>query len=140
MRASSLGLMVAWALTGCGVSLFSGGDTDEAAINPEVEGLSEIRPVARPESVSQTSNVAAKTGNLGVTVATLDATEPGLWLKTPLVDTRQSGSILFGAKRLNVTLIPIEGADTAGSLISLDAMKAIGAPLTGFPELTVFGA
>jgi hypothetical protein len=89
-------------------------------------------------SVAENRGVVV-TGALGETIATLDATSSGVWLKTPLVSVQQPGTIVFGATRLTVTLIPIEGPATAGSLISLEAMRSIGAPLTGFPELQVFG-
>ncbi|MEE2945007.1 MAG: hypothetical protein VX444_07525 [Pseudomonadota bacterium] len=96
----------------------------------------------RPNDASvgaATSGGVPRIGALGETVATLDATAPGRWLKTPLVRVEQSGTIVFGAKQLAVRLIPIDGPETGGSLISLEAMREIDAPLTGFPKLQVFG-
>jgi hypothetical protein len=37
-----------------------------------------------------------------------------------------------------VTLLPIPGASTAGSRMSLDAMRQIGVPLTELVEVTVY--
>lgn len=137
MRESLLGLMVASLLMGCEDVSFLGGKAEEQSVVPDTAGLGAIRPVARSDAIAQRQ--AAISGNLGETVATLDETLPGLTLKTPLVTMRQAGFIQFGAKRLNVTLIPLESAEASGSLISLEAMEAIGAPVTGFPQLTVFG-
>ena len=129
-------------VAGCGDGfLFPQTNEPEA---PEVNAaLGEIRPVARPEGAPVASTMndeARRIGDLGETVATLDATQPGLWLKTPLVSVEQSGEIIFGDKRLAVRLIPIDGPETGGSLISLEAMRAVDAPLTGFPKLQVFGS
>ncbi|MEM8656399.1 MAG: hypothetical protein AAGF36_16835 [Pseudomonadota bacterium] len=80
-------------------------------------------------------------GTLGRTVASLgNAAEPGLWLKTPLVAVEQPGRVYYPDtnKTVEVTLIPIEGPDTAGSRLSLAAMQALGASLTGLPEVDVF--
>lgn len=128
-------------VAGCGGGFLSNEQTDPAE-TPENAALAEVRPVARPEDppvVAAVSSGSPRIGALGETVATLDATEPGRWLKTPLVSIEQTGTIAFGAKRLAVRLIPIDGPETGGSLISLEAMRAIDAPLTGFPKLQVFG-
>ncbi|WP_299549832.1 hypothetical protein [uncultured Tateyamaria sp.] len=80
-------------------------------------------------------------GTLGRTVASLgNAAEPGLWLKTPLVSVEQNGRVYYAEtnKTVDVTLIPIDGPDTAGSRLSLEAMQALGAPLTGLPDVDVF--
>ncbi|WP_415402549.1 hypothetical protein [Tateyamaria sp. SN3-11] len=79
-------------------------------------------------------------GTLGRTVASLgNAAEPGLWLKTPLVSAEQSGQVYYPetGKTVAVTLIPIDGPASAGSRLSLAAMQALGAPLTGLPEVDV---
>jgi hypothetical protein len=116
---------------------------DEPIIGPADPTLGVIRPVARDEdapSTETTANLSPKVGALGVTIASLgDAREPGLWLKTPLVDVAQPGLITFGSRSVNVQLLPIDGPETAGSQISLAAMQAIGAPLTGLPRLMVTG-
>ena len=122
-----------------------------------------IRPQARPDP-SQTARppagaqtaeafdtttaaekAAAQSGadgrDLGVTIASLGApTEPGFWLKTPLVSAAGKGRVLYpiSGKSAQVDLIPLDGAPTAGSQMSLAAMRLIDAPLTGLPEIRVF--
>ncbi|WP_224823368.1 hypothetical protein [Cognatishimia sp. MH4019] len=78
---------------------------------------------------------------LGTTVASLgDPTDPGFWLKTPLVSSEQPGRVTYPAAGTSVavTLIPIDGPSTGGSRLSLPAMRLLQAPLTGLPEVTVF--
>ncbi len=79
--------------------------------------------------------------SLGVTVASLgDPSQPGFWLETPLVDAGAKGRVYAeetGASA-QVNLIPIDGPATGGSRISLSAMRLLGVPLTGLPELEVF--
>ncbi len=82
----------------------------------------------------------AQTKVLGRTVASLgSATEPGLWLKTPLVKTETQGRVTNPAtgKSSLVTLIPIDGPATAGSRMSLPALRLIGASLTDLTEVEV---
>ncbi len=87
---------------------------------------------------------AASTGGetaLGATIASLGApSEPGFWLKTPLVSKPSKGRVLYPGtgKSVTVDLIPIDGPKTAGSRMSLPAMRLIEAPLTGLPEVQVF--
>lgn len=78
---------------------------------------------------------------LGETVASLgDPTKPGFWLETPLVSKPSQGRVHYAGagKSAQVELIPIEGPATAGSRISLAAMRLIDAPLTDLPTLQVF--
>ena len=78
---------------------------------------------------------------LGKTIATLgNPTDPGFWLETTLVNERTQGRVVYAptGKSVAVELIPIQGAATSGSRISLPAMRLLGAPLSGLPELTVF--
>ncbi len=82
----------------------------------------------------------APTQTLGKTVATLGSpTEPGLWLKTPLVKAETQGRVtnLANGKSSLVTLIPIDGPATAGSRMSLAALRLIGASLTDLTEIEV---
>lgn len=79
--------------------------------------------------------------NLGLTIASLgSASEPGFWLKTPLVSVPTKGRVEYSAngKSVQVDLIPIDGPKTAGSRMSLAALRLIEAPLTGLPEVRVF--
>jgi hypothetical protein len=82
----------------------------------------------------------ANTKLLGTTVASLGSpTEPGFWLKTPLVKTETNGRVTNKAngKSSAVTLIPIEGPVTGGSRLSLPAMRLIEASLTELTALEV---
>ncbi len=79
-------------------------------------------------------------GPLGRTIASLgNASEPGLWLKTPLVSVEGPGRVTYTVtgRSTAVTLIPIGGPTTAGSRLSLQAMQALGASLTDLPEIEV---
>ena len=99
------------------------------------------RPVARPEDlVEERPAVAAvqTKGILGTTVVSLGTpSEPGLWLKTPLVISAGEGRVEYAGKRINVQLIPIEGEPSSGSRMSLPAMKALGIPLTDLAKVQV---
>ena len=78
---------------------------------------------------------------LGTTVATLgDPAEPGLWLATPLVAETRPGRLVYPPteESVLVELRPIAGAATAGSRISLPAIRLLGAPLAGLPEIEVY--
>lgn len=69
-----------------------------------------------------------------------DPTRPGFWLETPLVEAPAQGRVELAAtgKSAQVELIPIAGAASAGSRISLPAMRLIEAPLTDLATLRVF--
>lgn len=85
--------------------------------------------------------VAAPVGQtqLGTTIASLGSpTEPGIWLRTGLVTELVQGRVDYQGTSVNVELRPSGGPASAGSQISLAAMRLLGAPLTGLPELTVY--
>jgi len=111
-----------------------------AAIAPLPAGT--VRPVARPETAtlgSAAGTVSTSRGDLGSTIVSLGSpTESGMWLKTPLVRTPTTGHVTFGGASQKVNLIPIEGAASAGSRMSLAAMQALGVPLTELVEIRVF--
>jgi hypothetical protein len=95
-----------------------------------------------PEAGAEAETPAPVTGDLGLTVASLGtATEPGLWLKTPLVDAPGRGRVSYPAngKSVEVDLIPLVAPRGAGSRLSLAAFQALGAPITGLPEVRVTG-
>ena len=76
---------------------------------------------------------------LGETVASLgDPTEPGLWIKTPLVDQPGVGRLEYQGRSAQVQLIPLEGPATGGSQVSLSAMRLLDAPLTDLPVIEVY--
>ncbi|MFT3689166.1 hypothetical protein [Paenirhodobacter sp.] len=78
---------------------------------------------------------------LGETVATLgDPTQPGFWLRTPLVSKETKGRVVndkTGAS-VQVDLLPTGGEQGVGSMLSLASMRLLGGSLTDLPELTVF--
>jgi len=89
---------------------------------------------AAPATPAETSK------RLGSTIASLGSpSEPGFWLKTPLVKTKTSGRVTNKAngKSSAVTLIPIDGPATGGSRMSLPAMRLIDASLTDLTEVEV---
>ena len=70
-----------------------------------------------------------------VAVALGNVTEPGLWLRAPLVKTAGKGHVkLSGGPSIEVDLLPGEG----GAQLSLAAYRALGLGLTDLPEVTVF--
>ena len=78
---------------------------------------------------------------LGTTIASLgDPTQPGFWIKTPLVKARGVGRIVNPAngKSSKVDLIPLDGPASGGSQVSLPALQLIGVSLTDLPEIEVF--
>ncbi|NRB03241.1 MAG: hypothetical protein HRU30_08250 [Rhodobacteraceae bacterium] len=120
----------------------SSGTENPAQDTLEPNGAGQTRPVLRPEGGSGADTVApepAANGALGTTVVSLgNPAEPGLWLKTPLVSREQPGRVTKGGGSVNVTLIPIEGAATAGSRMSLAAMQALGISPADLTEVSVF--
>lgn len=85
---------------------------------------------------------AAPTGaerTLGRTIASLGSpTDPGIWFKTPLVSEVTQGRIEYQGTSVNVELRPSGGVAGSGSQVSLAAMRLLGAPLTGLPEVKVY--
>ncbi len=82
---------------------------------------------------------AASSASLGTTLATLGSpTDPGIWLKTPLVSTLTQGRVEYQGESINIELRPSGGEAGSGSQISLPAMRLLGASLTSVVELTVF--
>jgi len=83
----------------------------------------ELPPPPKPE---------VKPTSFGTTVATLgDPTQPGIWIKTPLISKRQKGRIVAAnGKEVVADFIPLDGPATAGSRMSLPAMQALGLALT----------
>lgn len=88
-------------------------------------------PVTKPEPV-KTAGLEART------VAALgDPARPGAWMETPLVTSERPGQVHYGDQGVNVTLIPAGGPPTGGSSLSLEAMQALGLPLTELTEVKV---
>ncbi|MEQ9260957.1 MAG: hypothetical protein RIG84_17865 [Roseovarius sp.] len=84
---------------------------------------------------------AAGERDLGLTIASLGAvTEPGIWLKTPLVDSPSKGRVEYPERGTGIALqlLPLDAEPGAGSRLSLAAMRLLEADLTSLPELRVF--
>ena len=135
------------ALTGCSLvpnGLKRPADVDQTNAPVTVDAGVLTRPLARPTdavpatALPDVAKPAAVSGALGNTVASLGSpAEPGLWLKTPLVNAQSSGKVTYKGKSIDVTLIPIDGPKTAGSRMSLQGFQALGAPLTELVEVQV---
>ena len=94
------------------------------------------------EAAETRTDPSPATGDLGLTVASLgSAREPGLWMKTPLVSVPGRGRLTYAqtGRTVVVDLIPLDAPRGAGSRLSLAGFQALGAPLTGLPELRVTG-
>lgn len=165
MRAYSLAVVFGalFGLSACANMSFSGGTAGnvtgpaavEAAFAPPEETTVTAPPpppTARTEDAFDTTTAEERAAAvappepagervLGTTVATLGApTDPGLWLETPLVSAVGPGRVKAKAngKSVSLELRPIEGPATAGSRISLPALRLLEVGLAGLHELTVF--
>ncbi|SHJ29461.1 hypothetical protein SAMN04488012_10724 [Palleronia salina] len=153
---------VALSLSGCArvSSVFQGGGSSSPAPQAEAappppEEIAEIVSAPPPASGSRTADdfdtvtdeqrtaaSAAPSGGeqrLGEVVASLgDPTQPGLWIKTSLVDAQQSGRLEYPVRGTSavVELRPLDG--DGGSQVSLAAMRLLEAPLTDLPTLVVY--
>lgn len=111
---------------------------------PEGAATAEALDITSAEERATAVAAAAASGpetDLGTTIASLGAvTEPGIWLKTPLVAAPAKGRVEYPAKgtAVAVDLIPLDAAPRSGSRISLAAMRLIEAELTDLPELRVY--
>lgn len=108
---------------------------------PEAAQTAEALDTTTPEQrAAAAAPVEVAGAALGTTVVTLGSpTEPGLWLKTPLVQAETQGRVTNPAtgKSSLVTLLPLAGEATAGSRMSLPALRLIGASLTDLTEVEV---
>lgn len=104
-----------------------GGGQDAGLGDGQQAGLDSAAP--RPVS----------SGFLGVTTVSLGAaTETGLWVKTPMIDTAAMGLARYRGRSIELRLLPIDGAASAGSRLSLQAMLALGLELTDLAEIEIF--
>lgn len=166
MKQVCVGFAAVWLLAGC-AGVMQEKQRDSQAV---MSGEGQVRPVARPvggapkrppagaRTVAQldttskeekkaaaiAASEAQKSGEgklLGRTIASLgDPTDPGIWIKTPLVSKPSKGRVVYpvNGKAVQLDLIPIDGPATAGSRMSLAALRVIEAPLTELPEVDVY--
>ena len=101
--------------------------------------VAEFDTTTQEEREAATTTVAVQESSLGTTIASLGApTDPGIWLKTPLVEEISQGRVVYQGNSVNLELRPSGGAVGSGSQLSLAAMRLLEAPLTGLPEVEVF--
>jgi len=88
------------------------------------------------------TTVAPSFSGAATTVAGLgDPTVSGLWMETPLVSSPQTARVRSASGNEAVlNLRPIPGEASAGSRLSIDAMRALGLPLTELVEVQVYPA
>ena len=91
-------------------------------------------------AAAEEAEAAGGEARLGETIVSLgDPTEPGIWMKTPLVSQAQAGRVeTAGGETAVVQLIPLDGPETAGSQMSIAAFSALGLSLTDLPTVTVY--
>lgn len=136
-------------LSGCAelnIALGGGDVQAPVAASPDAQGTPGAGRTAEAldRTTAQERTAAAQTGasgpSLGRTVASLgNPAEPGFWLKTPLVSEPGEGRIRDAAtgSSVAVVLIPIDGPATAGSRISLSAMRLLGVRLSDLVTVDV---
>ncbi|MBY4893084.1 hypothetical protein KUL25_09940 [Rhodobacteraceae bacterium N5(2021)] len=113
-------------------------------ITAAVTGEAAAEDIAPADSSTRAAAVAAgdiATGDSvrGFTVASLgDATQPGLWIETPLVDRERVVTVVApNGTTVEVTARPSGGERGSGSRLSLAAFQALGLNLTSLPTVTV---
>jgi hypothetical protein len=94
----------------------------------------------RAEAIAVEPEPAGET-RLGSTNVSLgSAADPGIWLKTGLVDTLVPGRVEYPAngKSVNLELRPSGGEASAASQMSLAAMRLLDIPLTSLTDVDVY--
>jgi len=147
----ALALLPLAACAELGITPPGSANVKEAAAPPPV-----IAPAARPPQGARTADdfdttsaedkaaataAAPSAGEqaLGTVVASLgNPADPGFWLETALVSSVTQGRVELGGRSVAVELRPIAGEAGSGARLSLPAMRALEAPLTSLPEITVY--
>jgi hypothetical protein len=108
-------------------SLTTGGQS--AAAFDRVSAAQKAAAVAAPSAALSAAIV------LGIVTVSLGSpNEPGLWLKSNLVNARQNGrAVLANGSGVNVTLMP----SASGASLSFSAYRALGLGLTDLPQVQV---
>ncbi len=127
-----------------------GGGTPDVEVVPveviteAVVGEAASEDIAPAESSTRAAAVAegdtgAGDAVRGFSVASLgDATVPGLWIETPLVDRERTATVVApNGTTVEVTARPSGGERGSGSRLSLAAFQALGMSLTSLPTVTV---
>lgn len=126
---------------GLGSGLFGGDRAQPTAAMPSDDGeLNGETGLATGEGADAATASPGGDGLiLGFAVASLgDATQPGLWMETPLVSAEGPGRVVGpDGRTVAVTLRPSGGGPGTGSRLSIQAMQALGLDLTSLPTVTV---
>src|SRR6056297_667122 len=166
MRCVSLVILSSFLLAGCAWFPGETSRPQSGVDSPPGGSSGQIRPQTRPGGLAPPPPAGARTAeefdttsveeraaavadagtarpgrDLGVTIASLGAvTEPGIWMKTPLVSSPSKGRVEYPAKGTSVAvdLIPRDGEPGGGSQLSLAAMRLLEAGLTDLPEVRVY--
>ncbi|MCE8516502.1 hypothetical protein KBY31_07230 [Ruegeria pomeroyi] len=119
--------------------LFGGDKAPETTAAPQAETAPE--EAAEAETAAPPADILPGWEGARQTVAGLgDPTIPGRWMETALVEQERNGRVVVrktGATA-HVTLIPAGGDPGSGSRLSLDAMRALLAPIDELVELDVY--
>lgn len=126
-------------LLGCDATATGPGGSAPA---PEtVEDVVEVSENSSADVVPDEASLrpAIKAGPTRTVAGLGDPSRQGLWLETPLVTAQVPGRVRVVSSGVSaqVTLIPLAAEETAGSFLSLEAMRALKAPLTDLVELEV---
>lgn len=108
---------------------------------PSARTVAELDTTTAKQKAAAAKPGASGEKKLGDTVASLgDPTDPGFWIKTPLVKAEADGRIVNPAngKSARVRLLPLAGPASAGSQVSLPALRLLGVSLTDLPTLEVY--
>lgn len=156
----AIAVLAVLALAGCGTGglggLFAGdgpgsgfgrdrpNEATAAVVTDPVIGEAAAEDIAPEDSGTRAAAVAegntASGDNVrGFTVASLgDATVPGLWIETPLVDRERAATVVApNGTTVEVTARPSGGERGSGSRLSFAAFQALGLDLTSLPTVTV---
>lgn len=112
----------------------------ETLAGAAAESAAALNTTTGSERAAAAAAPVAAEQRLGTTVASLgDPSQPGFWVKTPLVQSETNGRIVNPAngKSAKVRLIPLGGAG-GGSQVSLPALQLIGVSLTDLPTLEIY--
>lgn len=127
-------------LSACASLPFGGGGGGGGLFGPRADAEAEATVTAPVDPVSADAVAATGEGRvLGFSVISLgDASDPGLWLDTPLVTEEGPGQVIGEDGRIvAVTLRPSGGERNSGSRLSLQGYDALGLPLSALPTVTV---
>ncbi|AHD10216.1 hypothetical protein [Phaeobacter gallaeciensis] len=93
------------------------------------------------QQVASAGTASGYTGRASTVASLGDPSQSGLWMETPLVDSPQVARVRSPrGTEVTLTLRPIGGDTGAGSRLSIDAMRALGLPLTELVEVQVLPA